>query len=196
MVVIAGGKKIVLATLVVGAALVATLVGTGAAGVAQDSCTTASFQNGIDVVFGRSSTQAGADRITRRAQAVGFGDTRTVRDTCAVWKSALRGLDSYDTAVGVQSEARRVKLLPTVECVLQQEIGQLQAIFGTRRTLAELQAVVSQASNFGYVGLKTKRAPCGGYQAYVAGFKSRGEADSFAQTASQRTGLKVFVIKA
>src|SRR5205814_2913889 len=172
------GKQWTLLVVTLAAAFAAALlVATGSAGVAQDSCTTASFQNGIDVVFGRSSTQAGADRITRRAQAVGFGDTRTVRDTCAVWKSALRGLDSYDTAVGVQSEARRVKLLPTVECVLQQEIGQLQAIFGTRRTLAELQAVVSQASNFGYVGLKTKRAPCGGYQAYVAGFKSRGEAD-------------------
>jgi hypothetical protein len=186
-----------LAAVTAAVAFAATLlVATGSASVRVDSCTTPSFQNGIDVVFGRGKTEAAADRITKRAQAVGFGDVRTVRDTCAVWKSALRGLDNYDVAVGVQTEARRVKLFPTVECVLQQEIGQLQAIFGTRRTLADLQAVVAQAGSFGYVGLKTKRAPCGGYQAYVAGFKSRDAAESFAQTASQRTGLKVFVIKA
>ena len=41
-----------------------------------------------------------------------------------------------------------------------------------------------------------KTAPCGGYQAFVAGFKSRAEAEDFAQTASQRTGLKVVVFKA
>jgi len=191
------GKRFALPAVTLAVAFAATLlVTTGSAKIVVDSCTTPSFQNGVDVVFGRAKTEAAADRITRRAQAVGFGDTRTVRDTCAVWKSALRGLDNYDTAVGVQNEARRVRLFPTVECVLQQEIGQLQAIFGTRRTLADLQAVVAQANNFGYVGLKTKRAPCGGYQAYVAGFKSRGEADSFAQTASQRTGLHVIIIKA
>jgi hypothetical protein len=191
------GKRVALPAVTLAVAFAAALlVTTGSASVSQDSCTTPSFQNGIDVVFGRAKTQAAADRITQRAQAVGFKDTKTVRDTCAQWKSALRGLDSYDTAVGVQTEARRVKLFPTVECVLQQEIGQLQAIFGTRRTLADLQAVVSQAASFGYVGLKTKRAPCGGYQAYIAGFKSRAEADSFAQTASQRSGLKVFIIKA
>ena len=56
--------------------------------------------------------------------------------------------------------------------------------------------VIAQAGSFGYVGLKTKTGPCGGYQAYVAGFKSRADADDFAQTASQRTGLKVVVVKA
>ena len=121
---------------------------------------------------------------------------KTVRETCRVWKSAFRGLNSYDVAVGLQAEARRVHLFPTVECAIAQEIGQFQAIFGTRRTLADLQTVITQANNAGYVGLKTKTAPCGGYQAYVAGFASRPDADHFAETASQRTGLKVVVIKA
>jgi hypothetical protein len=161
-----------------------------------DSCTTPVFQNGLDVVFGRASTQAKADRITRQAVTEGFKGVETVRDTCRVWKSALRGLNSYDTAVGVQAEARRVRLYPTIECVTAQEIGQLQAIFGTRRTLAELQDLIAQANSFGYVGLKVKTAPCGGYQAYVAGFTSRAQADSFAAEASQRTGLHVIVIKA
>jgi hypothetical protein len=183
-------------TLAVAAALIATVVGTGSASIAQDSCTTPVFQNGIDVVFGRASTQAAADRITRKAEIVGFKGVKTVRETCGTWKSAFRGLNSYDTAVALQAEARRVKLFPTVECVLAQEIGQLQAIFGTRRTLSDLDALIAQATNFGYVGLKTRTAPCGGYQAYVAGFKSRAEADDFARTASQRTGLKVVVVKA
>ena len=99
-------------------------------------------------------------------------------------------------AVGVQSEARTIRSFPTIECVRAQEIGQFQAIFGTRRTVGDLQSVISKANDSGYVGLKTKTAPCGGYQAFVAGFKTRGEAEGFADEASRRTGLKVAVIKA
>jgi hypothetical protein len=63
-------------------------------------------------------------------------------------------------------------------------------------TLADLDAVIARANSFGYVGLKTKRAPCGGYQAYVAGFTDKAQAFAFAQTASERTGLHVTIIKA
>ena len=182
--------------LALAAVMVPVVAGSGSAGVLQDACTTPVYQGGLDVVFGRASTQAAADRITRRATLVGFQGVKTVRDTCRVWKSALRGLNSYDTAVGVQSEARRVRLTPTIECVLAQEIGQFQAVFGTRRTLAELQSVIDQANSNGYVGLKTKTAPCGGYQAYVSGFSSKADAEDFADTASKRTGLKVFVVHA
>jgi hypothetical protein len=191
-----GGKRLGVVALAVAALASPAVVGPGSASVLQDACTTPVFQDGIDVVFGRANTQAAAERITRRATTAGFQGVKTVRDTCRVWKSALRGLNSYDTAVGVQAEARRVQLVPTVECVRAQEIGQYQAIFGTRRTLGELQAVIAKAGDFGYVGLKTKTAPCGGYQAYVSGFKTRADAEAFAQTASQRTGLKVIVIKA
>ena len=183
-----GGKRLGVVALVLAALAGPAVVGSGSASVLQDACTTPVFQDGLDVVFGRATTQAGADRITQRAETVGFRGVKTVRDTC--------GITSYDTAVGLQAEARRVRMSPTVECVRAQEIGQYQAIFGTRRTLGELQPVISKAGDFGYVGLKTKTAPCGGYQAYVTGFKTRGDAEAFAQTASQRTGLKVIVIKA
>ena len=178
------------------AVVYAAVVGPGSASVRQDTCTTPVFQNGLDIVFGRASTQAKADKITRQALTDGFKGAETVRDTCKVWKSALRGLNSYDTAVGVQAEARHAHLYPTIECVKAQEIGQLQAIFGTRRTLSDLQAVLDQAARFGYTNLKTKTAPCGGYQAYIAGFTSRAQADNFAQEASQRSGLHVIVVKA
>ena len=171
-------------------------VASGSPSVRGDTCTTPVFQNGLDVVFGRAPTQAKADKITRQALTDGFKGAQTVRDTCNVWKSALRGLNSYDAAVGVQAEARHAHLFPTIECVKAEEIGQLQAIFGTRRTLADLRAVLDQAARFGYTNLKTKTAPCGGYQAYVAGFTSRAQADSFAQEASQRSGLHVVIIKA
>jgi len=191
-----GGKRLAVVIFVLAVALVPVFVAAGSASVRQDSCTTPAFLNGIDVVFGRGSTQAAADRITKRAEATGFQGVKTVRETCRVWKSALRGLTSYDTAVALQAEARRVRFFPTIECTLAQEIGQFQAIFGTRRSLSDLQTVIDQANSSGYVGLKTKTAPCGGYQAYVTGFKSHAEAEDFAQTASQRTGLKVVVIKA
>jgi hypothetical protein len=185
-----------LSAVVVALALILAGGVSGATKSRKQQCATPVFENGIDVVFGRARTQAGADRITARAQQVGFKAVKTVRDTCRLWKSVLRGLDSWDTAVGVQAEARRVRLFPTVECVTAEEIGQLQAIFGTRRTLGELAQVIQRANSFGYVGLKTKRAPCGGFQAYVAGFKSEGEAAEFAQTARERTGLHVTIIKA
>ena len=191
----ARGKALIAAAVAL-AAVSAPSVGSGAERVLQDSCTTPVYQNGLDIVFGRAKTQAAADRITRRAAIVGFDGVKTVRDSCRTWKSALRGLTSFDAAVGIQNEARRVRLYPTIECVTAQEIGQLQAIFGTRRTLAEVQSLIEQANNFGYVGLKVKSAPCGGFQAYVAGFTSRAQADAFAQEASQRTGLHVVVIKA
>jgi hypothetical protein len=175
--------------------LVSGLSGSATAARGQ-GCETPAYQNGLDVVFGRARTRAGADSITARAQRNGFSSVSTVQENCNVWKSALRGLDSFQTAVGVQSEARKVKLRPTIECVKAQQIGQLQAIFGTRATLGDLGDVIQRARNFGYVGLKTKRAPCGGYQAYVAGFRDRAQADDFAQTARQRTGLPVSVILA
>ena len=191
-----GGKRLGVVTLALAAVLIPVVAGSSSAGVRQDACTTPVYQDGLDIVFGRASTQAAANRITQRALTVGFQGVKTVRETCRVWKSALRGVNSFDVAVGVQSEARRVRLFPTVECMRAQEIGQLQAIFGTRRTTADLQDVIHRAGDFGYVGLKTKTAPCGGYQAFVAGFKTRGEAEGFADEASRRTGLKVAVIKA
>ena len=168
----------------------------GSATAARQACATQVYQNGLDVVFGRANTQAKANVITARAQHVGFSAAKTVQLGCSTWAAVLRGLDSYQTAVGVQTEARRANLTPTVECVKQDQIGQVQAVFGTEPTVGELDAVIRRANSFGYVGLKTKRAPCGGYQAYVAGFTDRGQASSFVQTARQRTGLPVAVIVA
>jgi hypothetical protein len=162
----------------------------------QQGCETPVYKNGLDVVFGRYSTKAGADRRTAEVKRLGFANVQTAQESCKVWKSALRGIESYSSAVGVQSEARRVKYYPTIECMVAQEIGQIQAIFGTRATMDELAGVISTAAKYGYVGLKTKPAPCGGYQAYVAGFTSRAQAGDFAKTASERSGLDVFVIKA
>jgi hypothetical protein len=168
----------------------------GSATAARHACATQVYENGLDVVFGRANTRAKADAITGRAQRVGFSAVKTVQESCNVWKAVLRGLDSYQTAVGVQSEARRAKMTPTVECVKADQIGQVQAVFGTRPTLGELDAVIQRARSFGYVGMKTKRAPCGGYQAYIAGFSDRAQAEDFVRTARQRTGLPVALIVA
>jgi hypothetical protein len=185
--------------LVVAVAAAALILVSGVAGsatAARQACATQVYQNGLDVVFGRANTQAKANTITARAQRVGFSAVKTVQESCNVWKAVLRGLDSYQTAVGVQSEARRARLNPTVECVTADQIGQLQAVFGTRATLGDLDSVIQRAKSFGYVGMKTKRAPCGGYQAYISGFSDRAQADDFVQTARQRSGLPVSLIVA
>jgi hypothetical protein len=168
----------------------------GSATAAPQACATQVFQNGLDVVFGRANTQAKANAITARAQKIGFQSAKTVQLGCNTWAAVLRGIDSYQIAVNVQTEARRGKMTPTVECVKADQIGQLQAVFGTTPTSGEIDAVIRRANSFGYVGLKTKRAPCGGYQAYVAGFTDRAQAEGFVQTARQRTGLPVALIVA
>ena len=168
----------------------------GAPAKQKQGCETPVYENGLDLVFGRAKSQAAADKIAQLAVTVGFKGVQTVQESCTVWKAVLRGLDSFSTAVEVQAEARTVRKFPTIECVTSQQTGQLQAIFGTRPTIGELNAVIARANSFGYVGLKTKRAPCGGYQAYVAGFSDKAQAFEFAQTATERTGLHVTIIKA
>lgn len=168
----------------------------GAPAKQQQGCETPVYENGLDLVFGRAKSQAAADKIAQRAVTVGFKGVKTVQESCTVWKAVLRGLDSFSTAVGVQAEARTVRNFPTIECMTAQQTGQLQAIFGTLPTIGELNAVIARANSFGYIGMKIKRAPCGGYQAYVAGFSDKAQAFEFAQTASERTGLHVTIIKA
>lgn len=162
----------------------------------QQGCETPVYENGLDLVFGRAKSRAAADKISEQSVTVGFKGVKTVQESCTVWKAVLRGLDSFTVAVGVQAEARTVDRFPTIECMTAQQTGQLQAIFGTLPTIGELNVVIAKANSFGYIGLKIKRAPCGGYQAYVAGFSSKAQAFEFAQTASERTGLPVTVIKA
>ena len=175
----------------------ALILAAGVSGASkQQRCATPVYENGLDVVFGRAKSQAAADKIAQQAVTVGFKGVKTVQESCTVWKAVLRGLDSFSTAVGVQAEARTVGKFPTIECVTAEQTGQLQAIFGTLPTIGELNAVIARANSFGYIGLKIKRAPCGGYQAYVAGFSDKAQAFEFAQTASERTGLHVTVIKA
>ncbi len=168
----------------------------GAPAKQQQGCETPVYENGLDLVFGRARSRAAADKIAQQAVTVGFKGVKTVQESCTRWKAVLRGLDSFSTAVGVQAEARTVHRFPTIECVTSQQTGQLQAIFGTLPTISELNVVIARANSFGYVGLKVKRAPCGGYQAYVAGFSDKAQALEFAQTARERSGLRVTIIKA
>jgi hypothetical protein len=185
-----------LALLLLAAALVLAAGVSGAPAKQQQGCETPVYENGLDLVFGRAKSHAAADKIAQQSVTVGFKGVKTVQESCTVWKAVLRGLDSFSTAVGVQTEARTVHRFPTIECVTAQQTGQLQAIFGTMPTIAELNVVIARANSFGYVGLKIKRAPCGGYQAYVAGFSDKAQALEFAQTARERTGLPVTAIKA
>ena len=168
----------------------------GAPAKEQQGCETPVYENGLDLIFGRAKSQAAADKITQLALSAGFQGAKTVQESCTVWKAVLRGLDSFSTAVGVQAEARTVHHFPTVECMTAEQTGQLQAIFGTRPTIGELNVVIARANSFGYIDLKIKRAPCGGYQAYVAGFSDKAQALQFAQTARERSGLPVTIIKA
>jgi hypothetical protein len=185
-----------LALLLLAAALVLAAGVSGAPAKQQQGCETPVYENGLDLVFGRAKSRAAADKIAQQSVAVGFKGVKTVQESCTVWKAVLRGLDSFPTAVGVQTEARTVQRFPTIECMTAQQTGQLQAIFGTLPTIGELNVVIAKANSVGYIGLKIKRAPCGGYQAYVAGFSDKAQAMEFAQTARERSGLPVTIIKA
>jgi hypothetical protein len=150
----------------------------------KQACAREEFISGLEVVFGRFNTQAKAETFRRRVLAVGFQNANIIPG--CDFRVVVRGMDTFDVAVELQAEARRVKLTPTIECIKAKELGRIEAIFGHGRDRGAAQAIVNRADDFGYVGLKLRQDPCGGYEVYLAGFKDRAEAEVFKAQAKDR----------
>jgi hypothetical protein len=153
---------------------------------AAGDCGRVEFASGLEVVFGpRFSTQAKADAQRRDVLARGFLNANVIPG-CDGFRVSVRGMETWDVAVELQNEARREQIAATVECIKGKEVGRLEAIFGHGRDRDAAQAIVNRAGSFGYLGLKLRPDPCGGFEVYLAGFKDRAEAERFKAEAKDR----------
>ena len=160
-------------------------VGASSAKRPAQACAREEFVSGLEVVFGHATTQARAETLQRQVVARGFRNANIIPG--CDFRVVVRGFETFDQAVGVQSEARTAKFPnATIECIKAKQIGRVEAIFGHGRDSASAQAIVDRAASFGYVGVKLRPDPCGGFEAYLAGFKDRAEAEVFQAQAKDR----------
>jgi hypothetical protein len=149
-------------------------------------CGREEFTSGLEVVFGpRFSTQAKAEAQRRDVLGRGFLNANIIPG-CDGYRVSVRGMETWDVAVELQSEARGEQIPATIECIKGKEIGRLEAIFGHGRDRDAAQAIVNHAASFGYLGLKLRPDPCGGFEVYLAGFKDSAEAEVFKAQAKDR----------
>jgi hypothetical protein len=152
---------------------------------AQQACGRTEFISGLEAVFGRRKTHQLA--LTFRAQVTrrGFVNANIIQG-CDGFRVVVRGIDTFDVGVDLQDEARREGFAVTLECIQAKPLGRLEAIFGHGRDRPSATAIVNRAEAAGFPGVKLRNDPCGGFEAYLAGFEDQREAEAFAAQANAR----------
>jgi hypothetical protein len=179
--------RLIVVTVGMAAFVAAVLPGVGASSAKRpaQACAREEFVSGLEVVLGHNNTEAKAEAMQRLAVLRGFKNANIIPG--CDFRVVVRGFETFDQAVGVQSEARSVHFTTaTIECIKAKQLGRIEAIFGHGRDSASAQAIVDRAASFGYVGVKLRPDPCGGFEAYLAGFKDRAEAEVFKAQAKDR----------
>ena len=105
---------------------------------------------------------------------------------CDGFRVVVRGIDTFDIGVDLQDEARRVGFPVTLECIQAKQLGRWEAILGHGRDRVAANAIVTRAASVGFPGVKLRNDPCGGFEAYIAGFADKAAVDQFVATAKQR----------
>jgi hypothetical protein len=153
--------------------------------VSQQACGRVEFVSGLEAVFGRRKTHAQALTFRSQVSARGFVNANII-EGCDGFRVVVRGIDTFDVGVDLQSEARREGFGVTLECIQAKPLGRLEAIFGHGRDRPSAQAIVNRADAAGFPGVKLRNDPCGGFEAYLAGFEDQREAEAFAAQAKAR----------
>ena len=184
-----------LLALAVAVALAVPAAGSSASGPKRpkDQCSTLVFQNELEAVFGHVKTPAAAQVLLGKVRRVGFANADIIRAGCSDYKVFQRGVETWDIGVDLQDEARQVGLAVTLECVRGKGAGDIQAIIGTRPTNADVQLLAQRARDRGITSFKIRPAPCGGYQLYVTGFRTRQQAEEFRDNA-RRNGFPETIV--
>ena len=156
---------------------------------AQQACGRLEFISGLEAVFGRRKTHQQALKLRSEVVGVGFVNANII-EGCDGFRVVIRGIDTFDVGVDLQEEARRENYPVTLECIQAKPLGRLEAIFGHGRDRPTATAIVNRADAAGFPGVKLRNDPCGGFEAYLAGFEDQREAEAFAAQAKAR-GLDV-----
>jgi hypothetical protein len=155
----------------------------------QQACGRLEFVSGLEAVFGRRKTHQLALTFRNQVSARGFVNANII-EGCDGFRVVVRGIDTFDVGVDLQSEARREGFAVTLECIQAKPLGRLEAIFGHGRDRPTATAIVTRAEAAGFTGLKLRNDPCGGFEAYLAGFEDQREAEAFVAQAKTR-GINV-----
>ncbi len=151
----------------------------------QQACGRTEFVSGLEAVFGRRKTHQQA--LTLRSQVTGRGFLNAnVIQGCDGFRVVVRGIDTFDVGVDLQSEARREEFAVTLECIQAKTIGRWDGVLGHGRDRASATAIATRAASVGFPGAKLRNDPCGGFEVYVAGFADQAEASSWAEAARSR----------
>jgi hypothetical protein len=152
---------------------------------ATGACGRVEFVSGLEAVFGRRKTHQQA--LTLRTQVTGRGFVNAnVIEECNDFKVVVRGIDTFDVGVSLQTEARREGFNVTLECIKAKEVGRLEAIFGHTRDRPGANALIARAAAAGFPGLKMRSDACGGFEVYLGGFVDQQEAETFRNNANAR----------
>jgi hypothetical protein len=143
------------------------------------------FLSGLEAVFGRRKTHQQALTFRTQVTARGFVNANIIQG-CDGFRVVVRGIDTFDVGVDLQNEARREGFAVTLECIQAKPLGRLEAIFGHGRDRPTATALVNRAAAAGFEGVKLRNDPCGGFEAYLAGFEDQREAEAFAAQANAR----------
>lgn len=141
------------------------------------------YTTGPEVVFGRPTTLAAAQKL--QAQVVGAGFTfTTIEQGCNEFRVVIRGYDTFAIAVAIQAEARKTVFRPTVECYqAPDKNGELEVAMAHEPGLDSAKATVALAASYGLVNAQLEADPCGGYEVMMKGFTDQQQAKAFADEA-------------
>src|SRR5919201_4554692 len=149
-------------------------------------CGREEFIAGLEAVFGRFKTLAAANQFRAKVVAAGFANANVIPDCPSGYKVSVRGMESFDTAVDLQDEARREHFAPTIECIKpKDDVGELEVVFAHTRNRSEASDVVTRAAALGFGGLQLELDPCGGFEVMFKGFADQAQAEDFAAEAKQ-----------
>jgi hypothetical protein len=181
-------RLFVLATVVGLACIVAPSLGSGATPAnaeRTDACGRIEFVSGLEAVFGRFKTHQQALAFRTRVTSRGFVNSNII-EGCSDFRVVVRGIDTFDIGVDLQSEARREGFAVTLECIQAKVIGRWDGVLGHARDRVAANAIVNRAASVGFPGAKLRNDPCGGFEVYVPGFPDQGAAESWAEAARAR----------
>jgi hypothetical protein len=151
----------------------------------QQACGRLEFVSGLEAVFGRRKTHQQALTLRTLVTSRGFVNANLI-EGCDGFRVVVRGIDTFDVGVDLQTEARREGFAVTLECIQAKPLGRWEGILGHGRDRATASAIVTRAASVGFPGAKLRNDPCGGFEVYVAGFANQADASGWAEAARSR----------